>query len=57
MVSTGAAADLRELAADERPRFDKSVNEGKNQMPAWEGQFSAEEMDQLWAYVRSRAKD
>ena len=57
MVSTGAAADLRELRADERPRFDKSVTDGKNQMPAWGGILSAEEMDQVWAYVRSRAKD
>ncbi len=57
MVSTGGAADLRELRADERPRFEKSVTEGKNQMPAWGGVLSDEEIGQLWAYVRSRAND
>ena len=57
LVSTGGAADLRELRADERPRFLASVNEGKGQMPAWRGTLSDEEIDLLWAYVRSRAKD
>ena len=57
MVSTGGAADLRELRKDERPRFDTSVRNGKGQMPSWEGQLTDEEIDQLWAYVRSRAND
>jgi len=26
-------------------------------MPAWGGVLSAEEFDQLWAYVRSKAND
>jgi mono/diheme cytochrome c family protein len=57
LVNTGGGADLRELRADERPRFLKSVNEGKGQMPAWGGTLSDEEIDQVWAYVRSRAND
>jgi cytochrome c6 len=53
--STGAAFDLRQLAADERPRFNQSVNDGKGQMPAFGGMLSTDEMEQLWAYVRSKA--
>lgn len=54
VVSPGGAFDLRKLGADERPRFDKAMNEGKGQMPAWEGMLSPEEFDQVWAYIRSR---
>ena len=57
LVSTGSIFDLRRLRSDERSRFDKAVKEGKGQMPAWDGVLSAEEFDQLWAYVRSRAND
>jgi len=55
LVNTGSTFDLRRLHADERPRFDKATKEGKGQMPAWGGVLSAEEFDQLWAYVRSKA--
>jgi mono/diheme cytochrome c family protein len=47
--------DLKELRKDERARFDKSVREGKGQMPAWEGTFTDEEFDWIWAYIRSMA--
>lgn len=47
--------DLKELGRDERARFDKSVREGKGQMPAWEGTFTNAEFDSLWVYVRSMA--
>ena len=57
LVSAGAIFDLRRLRADERPRFDKATKEGKGQMPAWDGVLSAEEFDQLWAYIRSKADD
>ena len=57
LVNTGSTFDLRRLRADERPRFDKATTEGKGQMPAWGGVLSAEEFDQLWAYVRSKADD
>jgi len=57
LVNPGASFDLRKLRADERPRFDKSVNDGKRQMPAWGGGLSAEDMDALWAYLRSKAYD
>ena len=54
--SSGAIPDLRALGAGDRPRFDKIVAEGKDQMPSWEGVIDAMGMDQLWAYIRSRAR-
>jgi len=57
LANTGSTFDLRTLRADERPRFDKAVTDGKGQMPAWGGVLSAEEFDRLWAYIRSRAND
>ena len=54
--SAGAMPDLRELGANDRERFDKMVLEGRAQMPAWQGVVSPQELDQLWAYVRSRAR-
>ena len=54
VVSPGGAFDLRKLGADERPRFDKAVANGKGQMPSWEGVLTNEEFDQVWAYIRSR---
>ena len=53
--STGAGFDLLKIGPDERARFDKAVNDGKGQMPPWGGVLSPEEIDQLWAYLRSRA--
>ena len=53
--ATGGAFDLLKLRPDERARFDQAVNDGKGQMPPWGGVLSAEEIDQLWAYLRSRA--
>ena len=53
--ATGSASDLRNLP-DDRPRFDKAVMEGKGQMPPWRGVVSAEELDQLWAYIRAHAR-
>jgi mono/diheme cytochrome c family protein len=53
--NTGAAFDLLELKPSERARFEQSVKDGKGQMPPWAGVLSAEEIDQIWAYIRSRA--
>jgi mono/diheme cytochrome c family protein len=55
LINPGSSFDLRTLAADERPRFDKALAEGKGQMPAWAGMISAEQIEELWAYIRSRA--
>jgi quinohemoprotein ethanol dehydrogenase len=54
--SAGAIPDLRELGANDRAKFDEMVMNGRNQMPAWQGIVSPEALDQLWAYVRSRAR-
>jgi mono/diheme cytochrome c family protein len=56
LVHTGDTTfDLRRLKADERPRFDNSVRNGKNQMPPWKGVLTDEEIDQLWHYIRANA--
>jgi mono/diheme cytochrome c family protein len=57
LMATGAAPDLKLLRADQRPRFDEIVREGKGQMPPWAGMITDDEIDQIWAYVRSRAEN
>jgi mono/diheme cytochrome c family protein len=57
LMATGAAPDLKLLRADQRPRFDEIVREGKGQMPAWAGMITDEEIDQVWTYIRSRAEN
>ena len=54
--SSGAVPDLREMPADARARFDEVMKNGRGQMPAWEGQLTPENFDQIWAYIRSRAR-
>jgi len=53
--NSGAAFDLLQLKPNERARFEEAVNDGKGQMPSWAGVLSAEEIDEIWAYIRSRA--
>jgi mono/diheme cytochrome c family protein len=55
LVNTGQTFDLRRLKADERPRFENSVRNGKNQMPPWKGVLTDENIDQLWHYIRAHA--
>ena len=55
--STGAMPDLKQQEADNRVRFDQMVLNGRGQMPAWQGIIGSEQLDQLWAYIRSRATD
>ena len=57
LMATGAAPDLKLLHADQRARFDAIVRDGKGQMPAWAGMIADEEIDQIWAYIRSRAEN
>ena len=49
--------DLKEQRADGRSRFDQMVMNGRGQMPAWQGIVGPDELDQLWAYIRSRARE
>lgn len=53
---TGAAPDLKNLGADDRPKYDNTVLNGRGQMPAWQGMITDDERAALWAYIRSRAK-
>ena len=54
LINTGSGTfDLRRLRADERPRFENSVANGKGQMPPWKGVLSAEQVDMLWSYIRA----
>ena len=55
LVSSGQTFDLRRLRADERPRFDNSVLNGKGQMPPWKGVLSAQDIDNVWVYIRANA--
>ena len=57
LVSSGQTFDLRRLRADERPRFEGSVINGKGQMPPWKGTFNNEEIEQLWHFIRANAND
>jgi mono/diheme cytochrome c family protein len=53
--NSGVAFDLRRLKADEHPRFVNSVLHGKNAMPSWQNVLTAEQIDELWAYIRAHA--
>jgi mono/diheme cytochrome c family protein len=55
LVNTGQTFDLRKLKADERPRFEHSVLNGKNQMPPWKGVLNDADLDSLWHYIRAHA--
>ena len=54
--SEGAIPDLRELGPNDRARFDKAVLGGRGQMPPWQGVLTAQQFDQLWAYIRHHAR-
>ena len=47
--------DLRNLKAGDRARFEQRVLDGKPPMPPWRGVLQPDEIEQLWAYIRSLA--
>jgi mono/diheme cytochrome c family protein len=55
MVTTGTITyDLRQFPRDGKERFVHSVIYGKNsRMPQWGDLLSLDEIDELWAYVRT----
>ena len=55
MVAASAVAfDLRKFPKDDPDRFRTSVLNGKgNGMPSWRDKVSDEDINALWAYVRS----
>lgn len=54
MVNPGTFSfDLRKFPADDRERFFNSVQNGKRAMPPWKDLLRPEEIEAVWAYVRS----
>ena len=57
MVNPGTSSfDLRKFPPDDKERFVISVVRGKNSMPAWGDMLKPEEIEVLWAYVRTGGK-
>ena len=58
MVNPGTISfDLRQFPHDDKARFVNSVTKGKNgRMPPWGSVLSAQEIDQIWAYVLTGGK-
>jgi cytochrome c55X len=53
LVSTGQLPNLRRLTSADRAKFDSTVRDGPNQMRPWRGVVSDEQLDQIWAHIRS----
>ncbi len=55
MVNPGTSSfDLRQFPHEDKPRFVHSVTTGKNgRMPAWGDVLSRNDIDELWAYIRT----
>lgn len=55
MVSPSAIAfDLRQFPHDDKAQFVHSVTTGKNnRMPAWGDVLNQDDIDELWAYVKT----
>jgi len=57
MVNPGNISfDLRKFPHDDRARFFNSVRNGKNSMPPWKDILKPDEIEALWAYVRTGGK-
>jgi len=57
MVNLGSISfDLRKFPHDDAVRFFHSVRYGKNAMPVWKDILSEEEVENVWAYVRTGGK-
>jgi mono/diheme cytochrome c family protein len=53
LVSTGQFPNLRRLTANDHPKFDTTVRNGRNQMPPWKDMLNDEQIDAIWAYIRA----
>jgi len=54
MVNPGTVSfDLRKFPHDDEARFVSSVRNGKNSMPPWKDVLQPDEIEALWAYVRT----
>ena len=56
LANSGGIPDLKALRPDDKPKFDAVVTDGKGgQMPGWDGILTPEQINQVWAYIRSVA--
>jgi mono/diheme cytochrome c family protein len=54
MVNPGNASfDLRKFPHDDQARFFNSVRNGKKAMPPWKDVLHPDEIEDVWAYVRT----
>ena len=54
MVNPGNSSfDLRKFPHDDRARFFNSVRNGKGGMPPWKDVLHPDEIEAVWAYVRT----
>jgi mono/diheme cytochrome c family protein len=54
MVNPGTSSfDLRKFPHDDRTRFFNSVRDVKNAMPPWKDVLRPDEIEAVWAYVRT----
>ncbi|HET7880350.1 MAG TPA: cytochrome c [Acetobacteraceae bacterium] len=54
MVNPGTVSfDLRKFPHDDAARFFNSVRNGKNNMPPWRDVLKPNEIEAIWAYVRT----
>jgi cytochrome c6 len=54
MVNPGTTSfDLRNFPHDDRDRFFNSVRNGKKAMPPWKDVLHPDEIEDVWAYVRT----
>jgi mono/diheme cytochrome c family protein len=54
MVNPGNSSfDLRKFPHDDRQRFFNSVRNGKKAMPPWKDVLHPDEIEAVWAYVRT----
>lgn len=57
MVNPGNGSfDLRTFPHDGKERFVKSLTKGKGNMPPFEGKLTFDEIEDLWAYIRTGGK-
>lgn len=57
MVNLGSFSfDLRKFPHNDRARFFNSVMNGKNAMPVWKDVLTKDDIENVWAYVRTGGK-
>jgi mono/diheme cytochrome c family protein len=52
-TSGGVTFDLRRLRPGDHDRYLNVVLNGKNQMPPWRGALEPDQIEAIWAYIRS----